>query len=143
MRSATVITASTRHGVDGDEGVLIRPTVLEAGFRQGRGGTVEVVGVVGSDAEVDQTALGFVDDPELLAAVGGGEPRTLAAAEAELLVVGGGLLDVRDADGHVAEAVQTHDELPFRAVRTGWPSCPEATNVWCRSPIPSMVERSS
>ena len=34
---------------------------------------VEVVGVLGADADLDQAALRRVDEPELLAAVGGGE----------------------------------------------------------------------
>jgi hypothetical protein len=55
----------------------------------------EVVGVVGTDDQLLQTAAVRVHDPQLLATVGGGEARAAQGGEAEVLVIGRGRPDRR------------------------------------------------
>ena len=56
----------------------------------------------------------------------GAEDAAADVGEAELGVVGDGLLDVGDTDRHAGQPVQAHDVTP------------SSTKVWCSSPMPSI-----
>ncbi len=77
---------------------------------EARGDRFEVVGIGHADAELDEAPPRRGDEAELLAAVGGGEPAVIEPGQPELLVVGGCLGDVRDADADGRETVQGHDD---------------------------------
>jgi hypothetical protein len=74
------------------------------------GNTVQVIGVVGSDTQLDQPAGGALDDAQLLAAVA----RRKAGAntgQPELGVIPRGFFDVGNADRDRRQSVQGHDFL--------------------------------
>ena len=66
---------------------------------QVRGHAVQVVRVVDADPHFDQAPGRRVHDPQLPAGVAGAEPAVFLGGEAEVGVVGGGLLDVGHAHG--------------------------------------------
>ena len=102
------------------------PLALDHQVQRGqrRGDAVQVVGVVGSDAELHEPPTRVVHHPQLLTAVGGGEPvlrrrhQHLSAVrrrdqiglgqQPEIGVVLGGLPHVGHAEGDRGEPVQSH-----------------------------------
>ena len=88
---------------------------------QVRRGPGQVVGVVDADAQGDQPPGGRGNQPQLAAGVQGAEPPVGLRGEAELGVVGGGLLDVRHADGDRQQPVQAHGCLPVLCCPHGNP----------------------
>ena len=78
---------------------------------------VQVIGVLGADADLDQATLRSVRQLELLPAVGSSERVPAQWGETEVGVVGGSLLDVRDADGDRGESVQGHGVQSLLTVR--------------------------
>ena len=66
-------------------------------LQAGRGAR-EVVLVIHADPHLDQPPGGGSHDPQLAARVGGAEPAAAVRDQAEVGVVGGGLVDVRHAD---------------------------------------------
>ena len=70
----------------------------------------QVIGVVHADTQGDQPAGGRGYQTQLAAAgVQGAEPPVGLRREAELGVIGGGLVDVRHADGDREQPVQAHE----------------------------------
>ena len=82
---------------------------------------VQVVGVVGGEAQLDQSASGALDDAELLATVA--VEIDAVAGQPERRVVATGLFDVRNADRDGGQSVQSHDVPLIRAFGSGSSSC--------------------
>src|SRR5438046_577853 len=97
-------------GVDGRERGR-RPLDRDAEAGKAAGDPTQVVGVVDTDAELEQAAARRRHELQLLAAVDGGVAAFARRRETELLVVRGGPRHVGDADGDRGETMQGHGDL--------------------------------
>jgi hypothetical protein len=70
--------------------------------------------VVGREDEILQATARRLDDLQLFASVGGGEPAALQGGESEVGVVGVGGVNVGHAHGDAVNTVQSHDQFPWR-----------------------------
>ena len=68
----------------------------------------DVVGVVGGESELDQLSVRCLDNPQLVASVGGGEHAVVTFGKAELPVELPRRIDVGHAERHLGKAMHRH-----------------------------------